>query len=292
MIDPSERFWICGEQVRGPIHIGQVIDWDQRRWYSITGPVTYIPPEEDVDIDVRYVGQLGQTVHSITVDDNGLLHSQLTEEDRLGPTVDLVSYTDDSGAKKLAVFKYYMIYQRRSWIWKELHLNMALPRHPNIVPLDRVVLSGAGSRLIDFTTPYIPNGTIEENKDRVFKLVWLQQLLGVVDYLNLELGVIHQDIAPRNLLVNPETDNLLLFDSDCAARIGQPGCFPERNDVKGVVFTLYEIISGDDHFRSEGPRQQDPNSVLSLENWPVNIQLDSHVGEFRKLLEDWIQPRK
>ncbi|KFZ03591.1 hypothetical protein V502_10815, partial [Pseudogymnoascus sp. VKM F-4520 (FW-2644)] len=281
----------------------------------------------DVDIDVlkRYIGQLGQTVQSITVDDNGLLvkvpsdpeddrtltthyprltntpslqscapvrHSQLTEEDRLGPTVDLVSYTDDSGAKKLAVFKYYMIFQRRSWIWNELHLNIALPRHPNILPFDRVVLSDAESRLLGFTTPYIPNGTMEENKDRVFKLAWFQQLLNVVDYLNLGLGIVHQDIAPRNLLVDPETDNLLVFDFDRAARVGQPSCFPERNDVKGVVFTLYEIVSRDDHFRCVEHREQDQNSVLNLESWPVEAQLDSHVREFRKLLDDWVQCRK
>lgn len=169
---------------------------------------------------------------------------------------------------------------------------MALPTHPNIVPLDRVVLSGFESRLLGFTTPYVPNGTMGENKDRVFKLVWLQQLLNVVDYLNLELGIMHQDIAPRNLLVDPETDNLLLFDFDRAARIGQPSCFPERNDVKGVVFTLYEIISRDDHSRSVEHREQDPNSVMVLESWPVRTKLDSHVGEFRKLLDGWVRHRK
>jgi hypothetical protein len=327
MIAPSDRFWIAGEQVRGHVHTGQVIDWDQRRWYNITGPLTYIPPDGDVDIDVlkRYIGQLGRSVQSITVDDNGRLvkvssdpeddrtitthyprlanapslqncpliqHSQLTEEDRLGPTIDLVSYTDDSGEKKLAVFKYYMIYQRRSWIWNELHLNKALPRHPNIVPVDRVVISDAESRLLGFTTPYIPNGTIGENKDRIFKLAWFQQLLDVVDYLNFDLGIMHQDIAPRNLLVDPETDNLLLFDFDRAARIGQPSCFPERNDVNGVIFTLYEIVSQDDHFRRVEHREQDPDAVLILESWPLKCKLDCEVGEFRKLLDEWVRRRK
>lgn len=140
MIDPSDRFWVVGEQVKRNVHTGQVIDWDQRRWYTVEGPVSLIPPDEDVDIDVlkRYVGQLGQTVQSITVDDKGILVkvssdpeddrtlttnyprfatapslqncltvqlSQLTEEDRLGPSVDLVSYVDDSGTSKFAVFK-------------------------------------------------------------------------------------------------------------------------------------------------------------------------------------------
>jgi hypothetical protein len=118
MIGPSHRFWVASEQITGSVHTGQVIDWDQRRWYTIHGPLSFIPPEENVDVDIlkRYIGQLGQTVQSITVDDKGQLvvssdpeddgtitthyprfsttpslqscpvvqHSQLMEEDRLG----------------------------------------------------------------------------------------------------------------------------------------------------------------------------------------------------------------
>ncbi|CAG8285577.1 unnamed protein product [Penicillium nalgiovense] len=47
-----------------------------------------------------------------------------------------------------------------------------------------------------------------------FRFEWLQQLTQLVDFLNLELGIIHQDIAPRNLLVDPETDKIILFDFD------------------------------------------------------------------------------
>jgi hypothetical protein len=35
---------------------------------------------------------------------------------------------------------------------------------------------------------------------------------------------VHQDIAPRNLLIGPTIDHLRLFDFDRIARIGQPGC--------------------------------------------------------------------
>ncbi|KAL5349830.1 hypothetical protein ACLOAV_004864 [Pseudogymnoascus australis] len=84
----------------------------------------------------------------------------------------------------------------------------------------------------------------------------------MVDYLNLELGIMHQDITPRNLLVDPEADNLLLFDIDRAARIGQPSYFTERNDVKGVVFTLYEIISRDDHLWNT-------ESMIKSQLWPL-----------------------
>ncbi|KFY43455.1 hypothetical protein V495_03919 [Pseudogymnoascus sp. VKM F-4514 (FW-929)] len=118
------------------------------------------------------------------------------------------------------------------------------------------------------------------------------QLLDVVDYLNFELGIVHQDIAPRNLLVDPETDNILIFDFDRAALVGQPSCLPERNDVTGVIFTFYEIVSQDDHFRRVKHSEQDPNSVLSIDNWPAKGLLDCNVGEFRKLLNNWVQRRK
>ncbi|KAJ5355612.1 hypothetical protein N7517_010221 [Penicillium concentricum] len=71
----------------------------------------------------------------------------------------------------------------------------------------------------------------------------------VVDFLNLELGIIHQDITPRNLLVDPETDNILLFDFDWAAN-GKDYLLDDRDDVSSVVFTLYEIITNDTHFTS------------------------------------------
>ena len=66
-----------------------------------------------------------------------------------------------------------------------------------------------------------------------------------MDHLNLRLGVAHQDVAARKLLVDEATDNLLLFDFDYSARIGYDGCFEARNDIKGVFFTMFEVITGD-----------------------------------------------
>lgn len=230
MIAPKDRFWVTSEAIMGDLHIGNVIDWDQRRCYTIRGSTNVIPAEEDINIDIlkRHIDQLGQRVHSFTVDDEGRLvsvssapeddetftfHSpryaacpslqdcstislsQLTELDRLGPHVDLVSYADDSGIQRKTVFKYSIIPQRREWIWNELHLTKSLPKHPNLIHFDRVVVDDAESRVLGFTIPYIPGGTFDENKTRVFRLLWLQQLLAVVDYLNLELGVAHQDVA-------------------------------------------------------------------------------------------------
>lgn len=96
-----------------------------------------------------------------------------------------------------------------------MNLLSKLPPRPNIIPFDRIVLEDVESRVIGFTTKYIPCGTLADaDPKRPFRFEWLQQLTQLVDFLNLELGIIHQDIAPRNLLVDPETDKIILFDFD------------------------------------------------------------------------------
>jgi serine/threonine protein kinase len=117
------------------------------------------------------------------------------------------------------VFKYFFLYQHMSFIWHEVGVWVRLPKHPNIVPFDKVVVDELEGRLVGFTTPFIPGGTVDENKDRPFKLKWLKQLMGVVDYMNLDLGVAHQDISPWNLLVDEATDSILLFDFNMSARL-------------------------------------------------------------------------
>lgn len=59
--------------------------------------------------------------------------------------------------------------------WDELNLLKSLPPHPNIVPFDRVVLEDVESRVIGFTTKYIPGGTLA-NPKVPFRFEWIQQL--------------------------------------------------------------------------------------------------------------------
>lgn len=70
------------------------------------------------------------------------------------------------------------------------------------------------------TSLYIPGGSLDENKSRVFKLNWPEQLTHVVDDLNRKYGIAHQDIAARNLVIYSETDDLLIFDFNYSGRTG------------------------------------------------------------------------
>lgn len=174
--------------------------------------------------------------------------------------------------------------------WDELNLLKSLPPHPNIVPFDRVVLEDVESRVIGFTTKYIPSGTLADSKEP-FRFEWFQQLTQVVDFLNLEMGVMHQDIAPRNLLIDPDTQKILLFDFDWAA-CGQKGLLDGRDDVTGVVFTLYELITNDTHFTSIPHWDRNIDMVQSIPEWPCNRELDSDVSTFRDYLNEWVARRQ
>lgn len=200
---------------------------------------------------------------------------QLREVDRFGPNVDLTEYVSPySRRAKQVVFKYYFLDRFLFRRWDELNIWMRLPSHPFIVPFDRLVVDELEGRevVVGFTSVYISGGTVEENTSRIFKLKWLKQLFCAVDDLNLKYGIHHQDIAPRNLLVDEAADRLLLFDFNFAARIGYPYQEEDhdqysvhRDDVKGVVFTIYEIITRDMHFREAPHHEQDYTKILSME---------------------------
>ncbi|KAB8264377.1 kinase-like domain-containing protein [Aspergillus pseudonomiae] len=262
-----------------------VWDWDRLRMVKVKGSAKLFPPDEDIEIPIlaQFAGYLSPEVRTVTVDDDGLLagvstdpeeddtpfvaypplsvagsladcpkiqYSDLQELDRLGPGVDLSSYKDEFGIPHKVAFKFNPLDkpQRLQMAWDELNLLKSLPPHPNIVPFDRIVLEDVESHVIGFTTKYIPGGTLD-NTNVPFRFEWLQQLTQLVDFLNLELGIMHQDIAPRNFLIDPDTNNILLFDFDWAA-CGKRRLLEGRDDVTGVVFTLYELITNDAQFTS------------------------------------------
>ncbi|KAG8156761.1 hypothetical protein KVR01_013366 [Diaporthe batatas] len=340
MIEDEWRFWVMGGMLEpNGLEPGcwQVVDWDQRRTISVTFECDV--EDEDLAIEYlkRHIDDLGTDVCSIEVskgsgelvsvssdpnDDQTLfpyypplqdsqlidsvetiMRSELRELDRLGPNVDLVSYQN-----RKVVFKYYIILQHLHQRWNELNIFMRLSGHPNIVPFDKVViekLEGSQARIVGFTSLYIAGGTLDaiyENPQdsRIFKLKWLLQLMSFVDDLNYKYGIQHQDIAPRNLLVDEATDNIMLFDFNFSARIGDTefgkgaSFYEERDDVKGVIFTLYEIITRDESFRIVPHRDQHPSSVLDMTDWMKHpdVRLDEPVANYRAELDTWISRRK
>jgi serine/threonine protein kinase len=104
--------------------------------------------------------------------------------------------------RPLAVFKYSLMEKHHEKIWDDLHVTKALKGHPSVVSFDHIVLDEVESRVLGFTTLFVSGGNLKDNTTIRFRFCWLQQLTSVVDGLNLRYGIMHQDIAPRNLLVD------------------------------------------------------------------------------------------
>ncbi|KFY60369.1 hypothetical protein V496_05350 [Pseudogymnoascus sp. VKM F-4515 (FW-2607)] len=331
MIIPSHRFWCSsGAYLPGHTYTWHIVDWDQRIWITVTGSEKALP-DDDAAIKIlsRHIDQLGPDLHKITVSDDGdivsvstnpkhnptmfthyprydpqdmpnpscttLTRPQMEEVDRIDRSIDLVRYDDGTGKIQLAVFKYALIYHHLPQMWNELQVMAALPRHELIVPVDRIVLDDIGHRVIGFTVPFISGGSFEDDSTLPFRFAWLQQLTSVVDDLNLKFGIVHQDIAGRNLAVDPVTEKIQLFDFELAAKIGSAEESPYRNDVDGVVFTVYEILTRDDHFRTIPHWDQDVKAVEDMAEWDVKIPIvagDGGIKKIRSFLAEWAEGRR
>lgn len=105
-----------------------------------------------------------------------VLRSEITELERLSVHVDLVSYP---GVEK-GVFKYSHHHKGYGPMWQQIHIHARLPKHPNILPLECLVLEEvSGTRVVGFTAPFIAGNDLDTNKDRLFKLKHLRQLMQV-----------------------------------------------------------------------------------------------------------------
>lgn len=128
-----------------------------------------------------------------------------------------------------------------------------------------MVLDNTSGGIVGLTTLFIPGGTLKDNNatTRPFRLRWFNQLLSVVDDLNFTYGMMHQNIAARNLVID-EDDDLRIFDFNYSIMIDKHYT-PDRDDLKGVIFTLFETITLDEHYRDVPHTRQDGEALLKLE---------------------------
>jgi hypothetical protein len=233
--------------------------------------------------------------------------ADLIEVDRLSQCVDLVTYRTQPGSR--AVFKYQFHHNQALRNWHELNCWLRLSVHPNIVPIDRIVTDyedvpgyGPVEVVAGFTSVFVPGMTIQDNPSRVFKFKYLEQLIEVVDNLNLEFGIIHQDLAPRNLLIDPITDTLQLFDFSCAGRLGWEGAAEDQGlfsnsgsfklDLTGVIAAIYEVITRDTQLAEQVLMGADISTIQEKE-WVKHpdVNLDRDVTYYRQRLQRWLQWR-
>lgn len=181
-----------------------------------------------------------------------ILRSQLVELRRFKDCVDVcirdIGTDNKLGSKNHVVFKYYYRGDRARSIWNEVTTLLALPAGlPNVLPIKQLVLDETTNLgVVGFTAPFMAGGDLGRwCKNHPIKRKWLRQLMMAVDRLNLEYGVCHGDIGPRNVLFDSELDEVYLCDFALATPMDWAVPQRLRNDVKGVLLTVFELLTRD-----------------------------------------------
>ena len=223
-----------------------------------------------------------------------LLRAQLTLTGRLGRFVDKVAYsTCRWGDETTAVFKY-----SHPKPWGEMQILAQLPtHHPHLTSMECVVLEElTGLGVVGFTTRFIDAPTMDRwAPSRPFKLRWLQELMGVLDELHLQYGIHHHDLTARNLIVDPDTDKLVVIDFDMAG-IHRPGEFRyDWDDLKAMVAFLYQRITLDTRYEERMPDDAEEASLLlARDKWVKHpdVVLDHDAALYYDKLVAWLKERR
>jgi serine/threonine protein kinase len=220
--------------------------------------------------------------------------SDLLEIERLGPSIDLVSFKTESGQVERAVFRYFFARQDVHRHLREQQALFHIGNHPNLIEYQRAVLDDSGQVVVGFLTEYMPTGKLLRWLSGPFKLSHLEQLLQAVDDINLEFGLAHGDIGLDRVLIDEPTDRLKLIDMGLvrprtAARA--------LVDIHMTVSTVYQLITGGaDYYSQEGVWEETSAFVHHLETLPSweldpKLQLDHGVTIYRSLLQGWAAER-
>lgn len=227
--------------------------------------------------------------------------AELFELDRFKKGVDLCSYkTEDLGEKKVVIKYPCFPVKGVELFWNELNVMLRLPQQSShFLHVDRLIVDENNpTRVVGFTTPYVHGADLGRNwQDQPFKIKWMRQLMRAVDVLNLQYGIVHQDLAGRNFLLNSETDELVLCDFHLATRYYDTRN-PEMDDVKGLILAVNDLITHDDRYFAKGLWELDEKELTSRfpEDWQKHekVILDAglDVQDYYEELMAWANQRR
>ncbi|KAI1112712.1 hypothetical protein F5Y14DRAFT_420530 [Nemania sp. NC0429] len=182
--------------------------------------------------------------------------------------------------------------------WREMFTVNSIPAHPHIVSIDRIVVDDDTQRILGWASKYVGGPDLEIDKSQ-FKMKWLRQLTDTLDYLHLELGILHMDLQLKNIVVDKAADKLMLIDFENAAVINEEQLQWEFNQL---TWSVYEIVTHDialveeqiygDEKTEEELWVCDARIINEMPDWPVRTNLDCESHEIRQHLQSWIERRK
>ncbi|KAK4452040.1 hypothetical protein QBC34DRAFT_456982 [Podospora aff. communis PSN243] len=147
---------------------------------------------------------------------------------------------------------------------------------------------------------------------RTFRQKWLHELMGAVDFLNLQHGILHNDIVPQNIFINTETNSLVLLDLGAATQTttwrtdgrswGQ-GMSPTegmqvvaQNDFSHAFMAVTNHVVRDPSLcpRTMDERSEIGSRLKNREFWVrhANVELDVDILALYDALMTWYKARK
>ncbi|KAI1269853.1 hypothetical protein F5Y18DRAFT_371799 [Xylariaceae sp. FL1019] len=315
-LDPSVRLIILDEKRDVRIQASNPLDHIDWCEYGLNTPADVVPrPRLDATPSLDGV--------------DTICRSQLVEVARLAPIVDLMEDVTRPGSRMIA--KWFLTKNDFCKTWQEMHTIKSIPPHPHIVPIHSIIVDDEEEkRILGFSMKQIKGYDLGLNKS-TFKMKWLKQLTDTLDYMHLELGICHNDIFPKNIMIDTTTDNLVLVDLEGAIPASNYGFY---GDLEVVKWSVYEIITHDEillgrryaaekgwderwddlqkRLAAAEERDDDEWGELLLQcdearkweyaldsrmidemsEWPARASLDCTAQEMRQHLNNWIQRRK
>ncbi len=182
-------------------------------------------------------------------------------------------------------------------------------RHPNIVPVHAWRQAG------DPPAPclvlgYVSGGSLDRAVERGGALPWAtagRYVADVAEGLSLlhAKGVIHRDVKPANILLDPGADEAVLTDFGIAARLAEPGTIagtprymaPEAFrgeaspalDVYGLAASLFWLVTGQPPF--DGPTADDIRDAAERGLPAIDLRFAALPGELERLIRAGLAAR-
>ncbi|KAI9779279.1 MAG: hypothetical protein M1835_004748 [Candelina submexicana] len=340
-LDRQNRFFFkagsTGVGLNAPDHY-LICDQQQQKWFQI---VAYDesetdPDREDVDEETKFndaiqiladnVDSLDESIHTIrraydgtltftsedwspTLDfpifegqpDEIIAKSQLDFRDRLGPVVYLVRPKyQQAHDQRLHVYKTRLTPDGIQRMWDEAQVIKRLTGHSHFAQLHKLITQDDLLHVIGFTTHYVPGETLLDCV-RPFRFKWLKDFTNAIDYLNYDIGIVHGDVAARNILVDSRDSSIKIIDFDRAFMISRTGetyydynsrvgYTSDERDTQGVICATYDAFA-----RFEHVGLPDSTQIEQLETWPLEISIEDVEGGFTSYVDyvlRWARQRR